>query len=217
MRGTLVSISIVSVLLASCIGQAASLEYDLKITAKDTAERALLLQAVERVAKRKSVAVETHAIIVTSPTGNDAGKLTVKMKDKEKLERLKGLLELPFAFELKLQGEPTKENLKIHEWLSTNITEVDLASVQVLQNGTNVSIELIFTNDGHKKLEEVFTNNVGKNLGIFVGNVLMSGITIGKDAPKEQIVISGVPSLAQANFFVDDVMVGLKVKFTPRS
>ena len=78
-----------------------------------------------------------------------------------------------------------------------------------------IGAELQFNERGQKLLQDAFTGNIGKSVGIFVRDLLVSKMTISAEVLSSHILISGIPSERVAQIFADDVNVGLHAIFTP--
>lgn len=203
--------------LAACSGEQKIMQ-KVTIRSSDSTKVVSLVQATERVMDRRLAAIgvqNAHASVV--PTGTNTALLTLTLPTAETAERTKQILAEPFTFDLRIEEPKAQGDTGESEWTGTTLTGSSLVWVQAVGNRATgaVSIELQFTEEGRKALATVFKENVGKNLGIFVRDLLVSKMSIAMTTVSDHIVISGIPSAAIAEVFADDVNVGLFVDFTP--
>ncbi len=215
--------------LAACSGEQKIVQ-KLTIRASDSAKVLSLVQATERVMNRRLAAINVknaHASVV--PTGTNTATLTLTLPTAETASRTKEILAEPFTFDLRIEEPkakdtkndtnaslPTEASVQAGDWTETTLTGSSIVWVQAVGNKATgvVSIELQFTEEGKKALADVFTQNVGKNLGVFVRDLLVSKMSITTEKVEDHVIISGIPSAAIAEVFADDVNVGLFVSFT---
>ncbi|MFH1444850.1 MAG: hypothetical protein ABIG34_05720 [Candidatus Peregrinibacteria bacterium] len=81
------------------------------------------------------------------------------------------------------------------------------------QDGKGV-VRLVFSEEGHAMLGEVFRQHQDGNLGLFVRDRLMATMPIDTQEPKAEIIIAGIPVPDMAGIFADDVNVGTHVTFS---
>ncbi len=207
--------------------------YTLKIDATDPAKRTELAQAAERVAKGVvgSMKEGEKQIAVTSTsldTKQEDPVLTVRLNDAQAVPTLTDVLTSGFSFHI-LAEHPdiatadqvvaTPDGTKKQGFKETGITEKMLDGVVAgAMPGTQYGeVQLNFTPAGRDLLKQVYQQNQGKVIGIFVRNRLISTMKIETPEPKDDIRILNVPSQALAKTFADDVNVGLHVKFVPET
>jgi len=202
--------------LAGCAPKQA-MTYNAVIDAEDSAKVMTLIQASERVLIRRLAAAQVQKSIVTVvPTGGKNALVTLKLPNEEAREAAERILSDPFTFEIKIDGG-VKTDTGETDWQATGIDGTMLTWIQPIRDSKTgtLAVELQFTPEGRTALAASFKNNRGKDIGIFVRDLLVSKLRVESDAPAESILISGIPSEKVAEIFADDVNVGLHVVFTP--
>jgi hypothetical protein len=213
------------VTLGACSKEVA-LRYTVSANVADPGSVVALITAAQRVVQRRLAAIgETKASVVTAPTGGSGGTLTVKLKTDNVVPRVKTMLAEPFSFEIRLEkpaattatASGSTDTANASDWLATGITKDNLLGVRTIVNSTTgeAAIELDFTPEGRVLLAKLFKENKGKNIAIFVRDLMVSRLQIQSTELDEHIVISGIPSAAVGEVFSDDVNVGLYVTYTP--
>lgn len=151
-----------------------------------------------------------------------APHVALTVRDPEVLDILTKQLTEPFTLRI-MEESPEKEAtivVGVHGgFRETDITEEHLQWVDASTDGDTLDrgrATLQFTEDGRKRMNEMFKKNNGKYIGLFVRNALMSKLLVESNALKDQIIIHDIPSVEFAHVFADDVNVGLYVRFTPR-
>lgn len=206
-------------LTLSACGGGQKITADMTIRAKDAATTMSLIKSAENVLIRRLAAADIkNAHVSAIPTNSNAGTLTVTSSDSTALERAKSILEEPFSFDIRIEKPKTETGsgtLKTSDWIPTALTGASLVWVQPIGNKATgeISIALQFTKEGEKILSQVFRGNVGKDVGIFVRDLLVSKLKVTSAAVSDRVVIGGIPSAKVAEIFADDVNVGLFVDF----
>ncbi len=217
MKRALLSIGVL--LIFSACGSSATVIREMTITSTDTSKTAELLKGAERVIVRRLAAASITKNVSASavPNAEQSATLTVTVPDGAAAEKVHSILDEPFTFDIRTEepandpSDPTKT-----EWKLSGIEGQDLQWVRVVHaSDGSIGIELLFSETGRTKLATVLTDNVGKSIGIFVRDLLVSSLTIKKGGISDHIVIDGVPSDMVAQIFADDVNVGLHVTFAP--
>lgn len=203
--------------LAAC-GSSVQLAYTAKSSVNDAGRNTLIFQATERVLTRRLAAVNVASPRVTV-IPQDATTATVNMTvPGASVDTVNRIVSDPFTFEIRLAKGVTKDAAGVEQtdWQPTGVDGTMLDWVQPVQNtdGSAIGVELRFNETGRTKLKEAFRGNKGKDVGIFVRDLLVSKLKINTEVPDEHIVISGIPSAKVAEIFADDVNVGLHISFT---
>ncbi|OGJ69037.1 hypothetical protein A3J34_05125 [Candidatus Peribacteria bacterium RIFCSPLOWO2_02_FULL_51_10] len=160
-------------LLAACSSKS-EIVYEMGLKTRSPARAMKLIQASERMMIRRLAATDVKNSLVTAvPTGFGSGKLTVKVADKKAAETVRRILEEPFPFDIRLEKTGTGKELS--EYAPAGIEGIDLEWIEVVESSTGqIGVELFFTPEGRAKLEKIFKDNEGKNMGIFVRDILVS-------------------------------------------
>lgn len=202
--------------LAACSAKQA-MTYTATIDEGGSARVMELIQASERVLKRRFAGAQVQGVIVSVvPTGGKNAIVNLKLPDSAAGEVATRILADPFTFEIRVDGGVRADTGET-DWKPTGIDGTMLNWIQPvhLTDTGELGVELQFTPAGRKAVEATFRSNKGKDIGIFVRDLMVSKLRINADKPGESIIISGIPSAKVAEIFADDVNVGLHVAFSP--
>lgn len=208
------------VLMLSACGGSTTIVKTMHIRVSDSAKVMTILQATEKVMERRFAALKLqNARASVVPLNANTATLTLTLPDTEATEKMEAILAEEFTFDIrieKIKDKNAKEDAPQSEWLPTAFTGSSLSWVQAVgnKNTGRVALELQFTEQGRTVIQSIFRENVGKNIGIFVRNQLMSSFQITNPNVGDTIAIGGAPSANIAEVFADDVNVGLLVSFT---
>lgn len=208
----------IALTLAACSGEQ-KIVRTMEIRSSDSSKVRTILQATEKVMERRFASLQLkNAHVSVVPLSTNTALLTLTLPDKALAEKFDAILSSPFTFDIRIEN--LKEKLKKDdpdesEWTPTALTGSSLSWVQAVgnKNTGKVSLELQFTEEGQSLLQSLFQENVGKNIGIFVRDAMMSTFSITRPDVGSSIMIGGVPSASIAEVFSDDVNVGLLVRF----
>ena len=221
MRKTLLTGFLGALLLAGCGSSDLTAKYAATFSAVDQEKAHELVESVERVIIRKLVATgvdQNDVRVDVVPTGQGGANVTVHVKDANELEAAQALIAEHLTFDIRIEKEekPDGEE-KPDNWIPTSLTGSSLLWVSAIGNRETgeISVELQFNEEGKKELQDVFTAAKGKNIGIFVRNLLVSKLRVAASPPSDRVVIGGIPNERVAEVFADDVNVGLRVTFLP--
>lgn len=184
----------------------------------DTTKNSELFQATERVLLRRLAGADIKGSTVTvipEDSGSAMVSLTVPSDGTDIVKRITSD---PFTFEIRIAEGMIKDeegNDQI-DWQATGINGAQLEWIETLQgpNPSDIGVELQFSSEGKEKLSNVFKENTGKDIGIFVRDLLVSKLKVNTTEAVDHIIIGGIPSAKIAEIFADDVNVGLYITFT---
>ncbi len=203
-------------ILAAC-GSSVQLTFQATSSLDDAAKNQLLFQAAERVFTRRLAAVNVESPkvkVITQDKATASVSMSVPSASVETVERIASD---PFTFEIRLEDGVIKDSTGADQtnWVPTGVDGSMLEWVQPVKSpdGSDIGVELEFSETGRSKLQEAFKGNQGKDVGIFVRDLLVSKLKINSDKPNEHIIIGGIPSAKVAEIFADDVNVGLHLSF----
>jgi len=185
----------------------------------DTTKNNELFKATERVLLRRLAGAEVKGSTV-SVIPEDSGTASVSISvPSDAMETVQRITSDPFTFEIRLANGTIKDdegNDQV-DWQATGIDGTKLDWIQTLQGPKpeDIGVELQFNAEGKNKLSAVFLENVGKDVGIFVRDLLVSKLKVNTTEAADHIIIGGIPSAKIAEIFADDVNVGLHITFTP--
>ncbi len=207
-------------LLSAC--SARTIQVTVSYDTTDTDRLAHLKETVGHVIEGRLLAQKKELVKQDVATEDETEVRTITASDKEGAKRLLEGLLTPFTMEIMKQvgeGQGDIKNEKFGEFAATGLTtqHFDWVSIEgpiVEGMPTQASITIDFTEEGKRILKDIFKNNKGDTIGIFVREQLMSKKLIdATDATKDAITIDGIPSQNMARAFADDVNVGLHVNF----
>lgn len=204
-------------LLAGC--GSTSVTYNITTDVDDpTRESALLFSAMRVIERRMaSIGEEVRDLNLERPDGGV--HIYVEAKEQAALDLLTEVLTEPFTFRVMQEASEDEAELVVEGHGGFAPTGVDKTHLQWLQAseeaGGKGRVTLSFTEEGRQKMAEVFQQNNGKYIGLFVRDQLVSKLMVETDQLKDDIIITDIPTVALANVFADDVNVGLHVTFEP--
>jgi len=219
MRRSIVAGLSLCVLLASC-GRGTRATYQLTFNTEDASRLSELSLAVTRVVERmlESMGEEVRGLDIAQ---RGAGpELSFTTETAAAAELLREDLTTPFTLTImreSKQSETPTVSIDAHGgFMETGIHQGHLEWVIASEEPDNRGrITLQFNADGRELMRKVFKQNVGKNIGIFVRGNLVAKLQVDTAELKDDIIITGIPTVALARVFADDVNVGLHVQFTP--
>lgn len=222
MKNTLASIIATTVLvgLAGCGGGTRTITQTIQIDASDAAKSMELVQATEQVLKRRLAAAQVNdAVVTVTPIDEASATLLMSLPDSAAEDTARRILAEPFGFELMLEKTGIKSAsgaVQESEWEPTGLTGENIVWASAIGNSNTkaISIKLMLDTEGQTLLRDVFSKNIGKNVGIFVRGVLISKLSITSGDVEDNLTISGVPSAMVAGIVVDDLNVGIHVTFS---
>jgi len=203
-----------TLLLSACNTNTVS--YRLETDVKD--ERLTeVLNASKRVVERRLQAMgEETPVDVT----NDQGKIHIRIAvEKEVADALTQELTAPFSMRIMTEAPAGKGDINVEgqgSFKESGITEDHLVWVTAGAdtNPEKGRVLLEFSEEGRDLMGDVFRNNKGKYIGLFVRNHLVSKLLVESEEIKESILITDIPSVLLAQIFADDLNVGLHATFT---
>ncbi len=208
-----------SVLFAACNATKTVVTYTVHTDQVEPKKIMELLQASERVLQSRLAAANVEdAIVSVTPETKGGGKMTITLDEVEHESVVDRMAMQPFTFDFRIASEPKEKTSTSPEDVQWDKTTLTGSSIFWLTAGEDegarrASVNIEFTPEGRSKIEKIFSENNGKDLGIFVRNLLVSKITIGEVPLTNTIIIAGIPSIEIAKIFSDDVNTGLHVQF----
>lgn len=214
-RGRLLLIG--SLLVLSACGSSVTQTYTVTSSFEETAANVDLFKATERVMTRRLAGADIKGgkvAIVPKDETTATMTVTVPASGASTVERITSE---PFTFGIAIDHGLVKdpEGNDVTDWQPTGIDGSMLDWVRPVQSSSEIGVELMLNAKGRELLAAVFKANQGKDIGLFVRDLLVSKLKVNAPDPGEHIVIGGIPSEKIAGIFADDVNVGLNVTFTP--
>lgn len=205
-------------ILAGCGGPATT-TYRLTFDTQDPGDVAMLTTATIRVMQRRLDRLGAELFGQHTEQDADGASVEITASDAGALEELTTEMTAPFDLDVMVattgSGDVTVEGYGAFS--KTGVTGDDIRMVLAKANddGVGASVNIRFTDDGLAEMRELFANNVGKDLGLFVRGRLVSTLTVKSADLPNPLVIDGIPDAELATIFADDVNVGIHVTVTP--
>ena len=206
--------------LTACAAGSHAVTYDLTFNVTDPAQIENLTNAAMRVVERR---LDNMGVVNPGKefgTG-DTPSLTITVPDKEGADELTRQLTSPFTMSVMRQaGEGVAADITVEGhggFVKTDITAADFFGIEVGKDEKGaVRARILMTDAGRQKMNAVFKAEVGRNIGIFVRDRLVSKLAVQSDALTDDLQIQNIPNILVAEAFQDDVNVGLHVVYTPK-
>ncbi len=204
------------VFLAACGAGGSMLSFTYTVDSQEGTRKTDLASASARVFERRLLGLDQE--VQRGDVTVDGDTLDVKVKGKDVAEALLHQMAQPFFMEIMVEAEATKADISHPELGSFQKTGIekqhfDWVSVQSSVQPGKMAAHISFTPEGQKLLKDVFSQNQGKKIGIFLRGNLMSQKLIGPTDTQGRITVDGIPGTELASVFADDVNVGLHVTF----
>jgi hypothetical protein len=220
MRRITCSILCSSLLLVSC--GSATQRFTLHFDLTDAKLQQELTEATSRMVKRRLEAQKKSLVKSEVSTVDGSTVITVTASDAQGMATLKDSLLQPFTLEVMRQVEKGQGDIiseKFGEFKETGLTGKDVTwvspGIRKFAGQERGFVDVIFSEEGTKKLQEVFRQNMGGVIGVFVRGLLVSKKIVEESDPKQSgMTIDNIPSAGLAEAFADDVNIGLHVTFT---
>jgi len=195
-----------------------TVSFTLKTDLTDPADRTFIYDAAKRVVVRRAGRLEGVPEQL-SLTAQDDGSARLSFTSKKDLAaQLTRELLAPFSLKIMLQSTTDAGDLFIEEqgWFTnTGITEKDVFLTKSFTDKAGKGVVVLdLTDEGRTRFDALVRENVGRIIGLFVRDKLMSKMEIERSMEKDKIAIGGIPSAEVAAIFADDVNVGLHIIFS---
>lgn len=216
--------SALALVLVGC-GSPTTLSYNITFDTQDKSRMNDLTQSSQRVMERRLARLggELLGFHVDYTESENRTVIDVEVEPKEAADQLNAEMTEPFVLEVRVGEETEQEGDILVEGMgpfrATGVTGSDIdwvlsgddeAAENALPKG---AITIGFTDEGVKKMQELFQKDSGKPMGIFVRGRLAAKINLSNERITRTITIRGVPSREIADVFADDINVGLHMTF----
>ena len=208
---------LLSLTLAGCGSK--TMRFSLTFDVQDSVQRTVLLEESKKVIERRLSRFEDATPSPMIVENGQSGSVIVSfdVNNAEARAALTTELLAPYVLNVMTASTGTGD-LFIEEqgWFkNTGITQQHIYWTEgAADQDSKGVVRLVFTDEGRAKLAQVFRNNPGGTIGLFVRDRLMAKMPIDTAEPKEEIVIAGIPVPDMAGVFADDVNVGTHVTFS---
>jgi hypothetical protein len=211
-----------ALILSGC-GSSTSISMDVQFTTSGNDDRAELVLATKHIAERRLERLETEISDFDVTYGEDSSAvIVISGSNSDAMQDLLAQMTDPFAVEIRLQAEVHEEgdieveglgsfrDIDIHKedmrWVLSRAMEAN-----PLNHG---EIMIQFSETGTEKMDALFKEHSGENIGLFIRNQLAANFAISQDSFGGAITIPNVPSAELAQIFADDMNVGINMTFT---
>lgn len=206
-------------ILVGC-GGPATVSYRLTFDTRDSGEVEELSKATIRVMQRRIERLDGDLTGQDIVKEGDAVTVTVTVSDSTVAKALTDEMTAPFDLQIMAQTDASGAAITVEGMGGFNPTGITGDDLSMLRSGENPDgktgyVRVGFTDGGYQKLQAVFRDNVGKNLGLFVRGKLVSALEVQNAEVPNPLVIDGVPDVELAAIFADDVNVGIHVTVSP--
>lgn len=206
-------------ILVAC-GGPVTRDYRLTFDTQDPGEVEMFTKATVRVIQRRLERLDAQLFAQHTVQDADGATLELTISSSDGANALAEEMAAPFDLDIMAEAPAGASGDIVVEgfgaFVATGVTGEDIQIVTTVGKETGGAIvQIRFTDTGLTEMQELFRNNVGKRLGLFVRGKLVSALTIADATLPNPLLIDGVPDLELANIFADDVNVGLHVTVTP--
>ncbi len=193
--------------------------YELDLTTDDAERRAEVAAASVRMIERRLASIGEEIETPDIEKQGDMFHISLNLPDESLKDMLDQDLTSPFKLRVMIQTPEEESDITVegHGGFSeSGLTENDLEWLHPEEEANGKGrITIVFTEEGRSKMEQIFEDNNGKFIGIFVRDQLVSKLLVDTDQLRDDIIITEIPTADLARVFADDVNVGLYAVFTP--
>lgn len=220
MRPVTIPLLLITLLLSAC-GES-TVTYELTIDDVYADQKGELTLASMRVIERRLKRVGENILEKDINAESGIPSITVTLGDNTVRDLLTQELQQPFTLDIMTEtADESSADIMIAGhggFIQTGITEEQLTwalSESDILDPAKGKVTLTFTEEGRTLMNEIFQQNMGKYVGLFVRDRLMSKLLVESNVLIDDIVIRDIPSVEIASVFADDINVGLHVTFVP--
>lgn len=219
------SAALCALILASCSDSGdASVRYVLTSDLTDQERLSQVPATVKRLLENRVLALDgvTKSVTVEQDAKGFTAVVTLSGSDMSILDTLTERITEPLTIRFMTEAPLEEADIVIAEtegYKETKLTEDHIdwmtwSAHPVLNTG---EVTIVLTEEGKALRKEIFGQNVGKNIGIFVKQRPVYKLTVDEndDEQPDSVVLRNIPSPEMAQIFADDMNIGLHVTFTP--
>lgn len=209
-------------LITACGGTPTTLSYDVTFTTDNASRMTDLSLATRHVIERRLSRLNGNLLDYDIDYDEETKETSIEVK----VDNNKAALVLneemiaPFTFEVRYFVEQYEEgdiNVEgVGSFRATGIQKenVDWVIGKTTEPPLNRGLVMIgFTDESVESMQELFTEQAGNTIGLFVRDRLTAAVQI-TDEFEKVLVIEGLPSGEIAKIFADDMNVGIHMTFT---
>ncbi|MDA1208850.1 MAG: hypothetical protein O2904_02345 [bacterium] len=214
MKRFLVSLALVPLLVAC--GNA-SVTFVVTTDVEQTERKVQILSAGLRVIERRMASMGEELINLDLRNTDTGAEIDIAVANQEPIDSLVDVMTEPFN--LRIMKESGQEDAQIvveghGGFINTPVNEMHIDWLHAAEEpGGKGRITITFTDEGRELMSDVFKENIGKSIGLFVRNQLVSKLLVETDKVLDDIIITDIPTVQLANVFADDMNVGLHATF----
>lgn len=207
-------------ILAGCGGPVTA-NYRLTFDTQDVGEVEVLTKATVRVAQRRLDRLGAELFGQHMVQDAEGANLELTISTSAGAKALEEELAAPFDLNIMAvtddaaTADVTVEGFGSFKKTAVNGDDIQMVTAKPNADGKGASVQIKLTEDGLGEMRELFKQNIGKSLGLFVRGKLVSALTVASSDVPNPLVIDGIPDAELASIFADDVNVGLHVTVTP--
>lgn len=211
-----------ALLITACSGTPTILTYDVTFTTDNADRMTDLSLATRHVIERRLSRLDGNLIDYDIDYNKETKETTIEVEvDNAKAAQiLNEEMTAPFDFEVRyLVKEAQEGDIDVEGVGSFRATGIQKESVdwvigQTTEPPLNRGVVMIgFTDESVENMKELFVEQAGNTIGLFVRNRLTAAVQI-TDEFEKVLVIEGLPSGEIAKIFADDMNVGIHMTFT---
>lgn len=217
----LLTSSLLALFVVAC-GSATVLTYSVEFTTEDTGRMSDLSIATRHIVERRLARLGGNLTNYTVDYDADtnATTITLEVDNAAVAQQLNEEMQSPFTFEVRYAVEDLQEGDIETEgtgnFRASGITKNDIDWVIGESTEPPLTlgrVQIAFTEEGAAKMKELFAEQAGNTIGLFVRDRLTAAVQISGEFEKI-LVIDGLPNGDIANVFADDLNVGIHMTFT---
>jgi|TARA_Y100000310_G_scaffold286485_1_gene310703 hypothetical protein len=220
----LLASALFALLMTACGSVATILTYDVTFTTDNPDRMSALSLATRHVVERRLARLEGALLDYDVEYDKEAQVATIEIEvdNAKSAEILNEEMTAPFTFEVRYKVEEHQEgDIEVEgvgSFRDTGIykSDIDWVIGQTTEPPLNRGRVLIgFTDESVPGVKEIFEEQAGNTIGLFVRDRLTAAVEIGEEFEKV-LVIDGLPSGEIAKVFADDMNVGIHMTFTQK-
>ncbi len=216
---TLTVLGLSVAILAAC-GGPTTVTYRLTFDTQDPTSVEELTKAAIRVAERRLERLDATLSEKNIVKDAEGVTLTLGVSDGESANILTEEMTSDFTFDIMETTTASGADVTVEGlggFLRTDVNGDDIVSIVAAPSpgGQGALVRIKFTEEGLEQMRALFGTNVGKDLGLFVNDRLVSTMRVLDANFPTPLIIDGIPDIELAQIFADDVNVGLNVTVTP--
>jgi len=191
------------------------------IVTTDTNEperKAQVLSAGLRVIERRMASMGEELLNLDIRHTDTGAEIDIAVANQEPIDNLIDVMTEEFSVRIMKESALDKAQIIVEGhggFFDTPVNETHIDWLHAAEEpGGKGRITISFTDEGRELMSDVFKENVGKSIGLFVRDQLVSKLLVETDEVLDDIIITDIPTVQLANVFADDMNVGLHSTFT---